>query len=134
VLSLATPREEIQASGLLPPGIDVDPSIPFDIDEARRLLRARRLSRLPFTTRVLPNLLRTIAYSEAVAPVVQQLIQQQWSAVVVDMVVYESFGDDDFLNVVVDTEYAGIICLRSQFDELIARGVDRYEPDSFMLL
>lgn len=134
VLSLATPREEIQASGLLPPGIDVDPSIPFDIDEARRLLRARRLSRLPFTTRVLPNLLRTIAYSEAVAPVVQQLIQQQWSAVVVDTVVYESFGDDDFLNVVVDTEYAGIICLRSQFDELIARGVDHYEPDSFMLL
>jgi hypothetical protein len=134
VLSLATPREEIQASGLLPPGIQVDPSIPFDIDEARRLLRARRLSRLPFTTPSLPNLLRTIAYSEAVAPVVQELIQPQWSAVVVDAVVYEGFGDDDFLSQVGDVEYAGIICLRSQFEALLERGVTGYEPDSFTLL
>ncbi|MBE2268338.1 MAG: hypothetical protein IAE80_08910 [Anaerolinea sp.] len=135
VLSLALNRDEIQASGLLPDGYQVDSNAPFDVQQARVLLRERGLRFVPFDRAAPQNLISAVGYVMSLEPVVMELIRAQWVATIVeDNVEFQVVADDELIPRLHEMPFAAVICRRSQLDAMIADGIDRYDPDSFTVL
>jgi hypothetical protein len=134
ILSLALNRPEIQTSGLLPAGYQVDPNAPFNLNQARQQLRSLGLGFLPIEELAGANIIPGIAFIQSLEPLVMELIRNHWMPIIMDNVEYVPIPDDEFVPRLGDQPFAALICRRSHLVELIASGVERYNPESFTVL